>query len=63
MLHYANVTDMVLGREPEGGMVVQQPKVRCAVGLMMPMCVAPISEGDPWLRSVRNDAKSSRYAV
>lgn len=27
MLHYANVTDMVLGREPEGGMVLQQPKV------------------------------------
>lgn len=27
MLHYANVSDMVLGREPEGGMVVQQPKV------------------------------------
>eukprot|EP00903_Cladosiphon_okamuranus_P013614 g12679.t1 len=26
MLHYANVTDMVLGREPEGGMVLQQPK-------------------------------------
>lgn len=28
MLHYANVSDMVLGREPEGGMVLQQPKVR-----------------------------------
>lgn len=28
MLHYANVTDMVLGREPEGGMILQQPKVR-----------------------------------
>ena len=27
MLHYTNVTDMVLGREPEGGMVLQQPKV------------------------------------
>ncbi|CAM9431453.1 unnamed protein product [Ectocarpus sp. 4 AP-2014] len=26
MLHYANVSDMVLGREPEGGMVLQQPK-------------------------------------
>lgn len=28
MLHYANVSDMVLGREPAGGMVLQQPKVR-----------------------------------
>lgn len=28
MLHYANVSDMVLGRKPEGGMVLQQPKVR-----------------------------------
>lgn len=28
MLHYANVSDMVLNRKPEGGMVLQQPKVR-----------------------------------
>ncbi|CAM9947408.1 unnamed protein product, partial [Sphacelaria rigidula] len=27
VLHYANVSDMVLGREPEGGMALQQPKV------------------------------------
>lgn len=36
MLHYANVSDMVLGREPEGGMVVQQPKasdVRSGTGV------------------------------
>lgn len=28
MLHYANVSDVVLNRKPEGGMVLQQPKVR-----------------------------------
>lgn len=28
MLHYANVSDMVLGRDPDGGMVLQQPKVK-----------------------------------
>lgn len=27
MLSYVNVSDMVLGREPEGGIVLQQPKV------------------------------------
>lgn len=26
MLHFSNVSDMVLGRAPEGGMGVQQPK-------------------------------------
>lgn len=32
MLHYSNVSDMVLGREPEGGMVLQQPKAIWARG-------------------------------
>lgn len=27
MLHYSNVSDMVQGRKPDGGMVLQQPKV------------------------------------
>lgn len=39
MLHYANVSDMVLGREPEGGMVLQQPKVTWARGEDGIVCV------------------------
>ena len=39
MLHYANVSDMVLGREPEGEMVLQQPKVTWARGEDGIVCV------------------------
>lgn len=33
VLHYANISDMVLGRQPEGGIFLQQPKVRRSVYL------------------------------